>query len=334
MVRTDPFTQCHPLVNFAFFVSVLGISMFCLHPVILVISYLSATLYAIALKGFRHVLTLNAAFIIPGIIVVALINPMFNHNGVTLLYTFDNGNSLTLEAIVYGIVLAGTLAVATSWFVSINAVLTRDKFVYAVGRVFPTASLILSMSFRFIPLFIRQYKATAVSQKYLGSARVRTVSTGKQNWWSRKWQKVRTALAVTSALFTWSLENAIHVSDSMKARAYGRRRRTSYTPYRWDARNVGLLCGIVVGAALVIASILSGGVEAQYDPSIAISGMVEIHATAWTWIGIVVFAVFANLPLTLRGMAALQWRLYERRASSGSQADRRLSYTSVVQKED
>lgn len=318
--RDDPFARCHPLVNFAFFVVVLGVSMFCLHPFILAISYLSATLYAAALKGWRHVARLNALFIVPGMLVVAIINPTFNHNGVTLLYTLENGNSITLEAIVYGLVLAGTLAVTISWFVSVNAVLTRDKFVYALGRLFPTGALILSMSFRFIPLFARHYKATVTSQKYLGA------DAGRGRWW----KKMRVALAVTSSLFSWSMENAVHVSDSMRARAYGRHRRISYTPYRWDARNVALLLGILVLGSLTIAAGVSGGLEAQYNPVIVVSSVMGVSAgvgagagaavtaAVWTGVGTAAFAILANIPLMLRVEDAVRWRRYERGGIAGN----------------
>lgn len=299
----------HPLVNFAFFVAVLGMSMFCLHPLILGISLVSAIVYGVVLRGWRHVAKLLGVFIIPGVIVVAILNPAFNHNGVTLLFTMNDGNSVTLEAIVYGVVLAATLAVTTCWFVCVNAVLTRDKFVYVVGRPFPTASLILSMSFRFIPLFLRQFHLTTVSQKYLG----RDMSS------ARWWQKIKIALSVTSSMFTWSMENAIHVSDSMQARGYGQyhRRRSSYSPYRWDRRNVVLLLCVVVLTAVSLAASLEGGLAAQYDPVIVVSGISGASANLWTWIGAGAFALLANIPLAIRCTDAAQWRRYERSLNVG-----------------
>lgn len=285
-----------------FFVAVLGVSMFCLHPYILGVSFIAATLYGAALRGWKHMGRLLGLFILPGIVIVALLNPTFNHNGVTLLYTMDNGNSITLESIVYGVALAATLTTATAWFVSVNAVLTRDKFVYAVGRIFPTAALILAMSFRFIPLFLRQFHSITVSQKYLG----RDISSAK--WW----EKIKIALSVTSSLFTWSMENAIHVSDSMRARAYGRHRRTSYSPHHWDSRNVVLLVVTLLLSAFTVAAMTQGGLVAQYDPTIAISGITAVRANLWTWTGLAAFTVLCVLPLVLRFHDARQWAKHER----------------------
>lgn len=303
MQSRDSFSDAHPLVNFALFAAVMGVSMFCLHPYILGISFFAALFYGAALRGWKHMGRLLGFFIVPGIVIVALLNPTFNHNGATLLYTFDNGNSITLESIVYGIALAATLATATVWFVCVNAVLTRDKFVYAVGRVFPTGALILAMSFRFIPLFLKQFRSITVSQKYLGR------DMGTARWW----EKIKIALTVTSALFTWSMENAIHVSDSMQARAYGRHRRTSYTPYRWDGRNIGLLLITIFLAGITMVALAQGGLVAQYDPTIAVSGITAAPSNVWTWVGVVAFSLLCVMPLVLRGFDTWQWVRYEKR---------------------
>jgi energy-coupling factor transport system permease protein len=320
-------------VNFAFYAAVLGISMFCLHPFILGISLISAIIYGGAVRGWRHMARLLGVFIIPGIIIVAILNPTFNHNGVTLLFTLSNGNSITLEAIIYGVALAVTLAVATAWFVSLNVVLTRDKFVYAVGRVFPTAALILSMSFRFIPLFLRQFHDTTISQRYLGR------DMRGAHWW----EKVRIALTVTSSLFTWSMENAIHVSDSMRARGYGhggKRRRSSYSPQRWDGRNTAVMVTIALLVGIAVGAVASGGLTAQYDPTIVISGVYgagtadaygaasAATTSAWTWVGTLAFALLANIPVTLRAYDSHQWRRYEKRSQRSGGA-KQISWSAV-----
>lgn len=60
---------------------------------------------------------------------------------------------VTLEAIVYGLVLASMLFISILWFSCYNKVMTTDKFVYLFGRVIPALSLVLSMVFRFVPRF-------------------------------------------------------------------------------------------------------------------------------------------------------------------------------------
>lgn len=319
VIRDDAFSQSHPLVNFVFYAGVLGVTMFCLHPVVLATSFLTALTYGCCVKGWRHVGRLMVSFVIPGFLIVAVLNPAFNHNGVTLLLTLPDGNSVTLEAIVYGIVLASVLAASVVWFVSANAVLTRDKFTHSVGRVFATGALIITLSFRFIPLFTRQFKATLETQRFVG----RDIHAGKVR------AKVGIALNVTSALFTWSLENAIHVSDSMRVRGYGLHRRTSYSLYRWNRRGLITLTGEIVLLGLTIASMVAGGLHAGYDPVITVSGISGAPTTAWTVVGMVAFGLFELIPLFMRAEESLRWARYEKnqvrlpQASSSAQPRRR-----------
>lgn len=49
----DPFSQVHPLNNFIYFLLVIGISMFSLHPYILALSFLGALSYSSLLVGVK-----------------------------------------------------------------------------------------------------------------------------------------------------------------------------------------------------------------------------------------------------------------------------------------
>ena len=121
--------------------------------------------------------------------------PAFNHYGVTTLFYLKTG-PVTLEAIVYGIVLASMLFIAILWFSCYNEVMTTDKFVYLFGRVIPALSLVLSMVFRFVPKFNAQVKVIRNGQKCVG----RDMSNGKLI------KKIRYGLTILSILITWALE--------------------------------------------------------------------------------------------------------------------------------
>lgn len=209
---TDAFSRCHPILNFFYFAVVLGFTMFIQHPVYLAVSFVAATAYSMWLNGVGKVLKINFLLTIPSLLIVALLNPMFNHYGVTpLLYIESNGNWVTLEALVYGIVLGCVLFIMILWFSCYNQIMTSDKFIYLFGRIIPAMSLMLSMALRFVPHFIAQLKVIRNGQKCVGM----DVSNGK--WF----KKVRYALNMVSILVTWALENAIETADSMKSRGYG-----------------------------------------------------------------------------------------------------------------
>ena len=47
----DTFSGYHPLINFTYFVIVIGLSMFYMHPVFLALSLIGSVSYSIYLKG-------------------------------------------------------------------------------------------------------------------------------------------------------------------------------------------------------------------------------------------------------------------------------------------
>ena len=98
----NEFKTYHPIVNFTYFVFVIGFSCFLMHPVSLAISLGSGFVYSVMLKGKKAILT-NLLYMIPMIVITALLNPLFNHEGITVLEYLPDNNPLTLESIVYGI---------------------------------------------------------------------------------------------------------------------------------------------------------------------------------------------------------------------------------------
>ena len=81
--RSDAFSACHPAVNFFYFMLVLLVTMFLSHPVLLAVSFSGAFFYAVRLKGWKAVAKFNLIFTLPAMVIVAFINPAFNHYGVT-----------------------------------------------------------------------------------------------------------------------------------------------------------------------------------------------------------------------------------------------------------
>ena len=136
----DAFSRYHPLVNFLFFALVLAYSMVLMHPVCLAVSLTGALVYAGELGG-RRALAGHLRFALPVLLLAAIVNPAFNHAGVTILTYLPSGNPLTLESILYGLAAGAMLCAVVLWFVCFNAVITSDKFVYLFGRVIPALSL-------------------------------------------------------------------------------------------------------------------------------------------------------------------------------------------------
>lgn len=247
---SNAFAACHPAVNLAYFVVVLGGTMALDHPVLLCISLLGALLYAGKLLGGRA-LSRQLVWLAPVGVVTMAVNPLFNHRGATILAWLPDGNPLTLESFYYGAAAAVMLWAAVLWFLCVNRVLTAEKFVWLFGRFLPALALVLTMTLRFVPRFTRRLGEVTAARKGAGYG-------GKKRFGG--------ALSALSITVTWALESAIHTSDSMRSRGYGLPGRTAFSLYRWEKRDTALLCAVLYGGLYVLAGSLLGGVRWQYSP--------------------------------------------------------------------
>ena len=273
------FSSCHPALNFLYFALVIGFSMFLMHPVSLIISLGASLTYAVYLNG-RRAVRFSLLVILPMMIVAALVNPAFNHEGATLLAYLPSGNPLTLESILYGLAAAAMLAAVVTWFSCYTAVMTSDKFVYLFGRVIPALSLVLSMTLRFVPKFQAQFKVVSEAQQCVG----RDVSNGSLL------RRLRNAVTIFSIMLTWSLENAIETADSMKSRGYGLPGRTAFSIYRFDSRDKAVLAWLVSCGFFLCCGAAAGGFTWRYYPT--------MKGAPWTPMTVCFQAVYLALCLT------------------------------------
>lgn len=257
MQNRDTFSGFHPIINFLYFGLVLLFTMCFMHPASLLISLGCAVSYNIYLKG-RKGARFALAFLLPMMLMAALINPAFNHEGATILTYLPSGNPLTLESIVYGIAAAVMLAAVVLWFSCYNEVMTSDKFVYIFGRIIPALSLVLSMTLRFVPKLKAQLRVVSEAQRCVG----RDVSDGSIL------QRVKNAITILSIMVTWALENAIETADSMKSRGYGLPGRTAFSIYRFDDRDKQALVWLLFCGFFIICGWAANGLYFRYYPTI------------------------------------------------------------------
>ena len=257
MKNRDAFSSLHPLVSFLFFALVLLYSMFLLHPVSLMLSLIGAAAYLLYLNGKKS-LRSGLGFLLPMAGMAALLNPAFNHEGMTILCYLPSGNPLTLESILYGLAAAVMLAAVLLWFSCYTAVMTSDKFVYLFGRLIPALSLVLSMTLRFVPKFRAQFHVVSDAQKCIG----RSVSDGTV------FQRVRNAVTIFSILLTWALENAVETADSMRSRGYGLSGRTAFSIYRLDERDRAVLGWLAFCGLYLLSGWAAGALDFRYYPAV------------------------------------------------------------------
>ena len=283
----DAFSKCHPAVNFLFFAGAIGMSVLIQHPAFLLMGAVAGAAYYLLLngaKGWKMVLAM-----VPLFVFLAAINPLFNTLGQTPLFSLF-GRPYTLEALFYGMAVAGMFVVMLLWFGCYNKVLTGDKFTSLFGNLIPSISLLLVMVFRMVPNLI------AKTRQIIGARR----SIGKGNGENTTKEKIADGMGVLGAMTTWALEGGIVTGDSMRARGYGAAKRTTFTIYRMTAGDWALLAAMVGLLSLVLLAACLGQMSAVFVPA------TRIAPVSW---GLIAYGCYLLIPTVLHIKEAIQWHI-------------------------
>lgn len=280
----------HPIVSFIYFAVVIITSMLYMHPVFVIISVISAVTYNFLLNkdGTKKILLFGltmATFI-------ALGNLLFVNKGVTVLF-YLRGNGVTLESLFYGIISGLMMLSVIVWFSCYNEVITSDKFLYVFGKIVPSIALVISMTLRLIPKLITQIKIISKSQKTIGL----DYSEGTLL------MRAKSSMRILSILVSWALEDAIQTADSMKARGYGLKGRTSFSIYKFIDRDAVMLFFITVISMILIMGYTYGYGELMFYPYIE---QIEVNIGSLLIYG--AFTIIAFLPVILEVMEAVKWK--------------------------
>lgn len=283
---TDRFSTYHPLVNFIFFLLVLLCAMCLMNPISLAISLAGGLCYHHKLAQ-----TQSIGYLIPIAGFAIVINPLVNHQGMTILTYLPTENPLTLESILYGIAAGAMLVAVFLWFSCLSHVITSDKFIYLFGRVIPSLSLVLSMTLGFIPKFKCQYAMIAEGQRCIHSEK------------EGRWRELKIGATSISILATWALEQGVETADSMRSRGYGLPNRTTFSIYQWSSRDTVLLLWILLSGGYVMVGWMMGLFSVQYFPSVKLN-----HITAYSLSVYFSHLALCLTPIILRRREEKAWQ--------------------------
>lgn len=290
-MKNDAFSGFHPAVNLAFFVASLATTMLIQQPVYLLISLFSGCAYLLYLQGRKGILR-QVGYLVPILLLMAVANPLFNHEGLTVLWYLPNDNPITLEAVCFGLASAVMMGGSIVWLNCCNTVFTSDKIIYLFGRVIPALSLLISMTLRFVPRFKNFLQGVLRTQQAMHKPE------------STK-QKLQQALAAFSTTVSWAMEQSIVSADSMKSRGYGIAGRTAFSIYRFEIRDgvvLGLLALLCAGAAVPC---LTGFADWNYYPGLSGDLLGPVQILAYLCCG-----GMYNLPLIIDFMEDRQWNSF------------------------
>lgn len=276
------FEACHPAVNFIFFAAVLYGSVTFQHPIFLAIAFACAFAYSVRRRGKRAVI-LNLCMV-PLIAAFALYYSGYHHFGVTVLKQNFLGNNMTLESLVYGLVIGLRAGIVCMWLESLFCVVSADKVVYLFGRVSPRLSLFLTILLRLIPRTGAEARKINLAQQGIGRG------AGQGNLFRR----LRNCLRIFSMLITWLISALALESGSMRSRGSLLRGRTAFSIYRFDNRDRAFVVTLFLFLTVTMTAVLLNQTTILYDPRLLMSPV-----TARSWIFYAGYAGLCLMPLAL-----------------------------------
>ena len=277
------FDSYHPALNFIYFTSVTVCTVWFNHPVFTAISYIAAFAYSVKLNG-RRGLIFDLCLVPPAVLYAGFYS-YYNHFGVTPLRQNVIGNSITVEALAYGLMLGITAAAVIMWMSCVFAVVSSDKIVYLFGKVSPKLSLFLSIILRSVPRIKERARKIATAQKGVG----RGPSDGNVL------QRTGNVIRLVSIVITWTLENFVESAKSMKCRGYSLKGRTAFSIYRFDNRDRAFVLGISACLTFTAMAVMLDQTFIYYDP--------ELIMNRITFVSVIFYAAYAVLlllPMTLQ----------------------------------
>ncbi len=279
----------NPIPALIFFFEAALAAVLTFDPIMCALSLVGAVILAASLRvrvGWRKGVGIFALFA-----VMALINPLVYHNGVTVLFVFNN-NPVTLEAVLFGVFSSSMIVSVILWFISFSAVMTSEKLLYVFGCISPKIALIFSMVLRYIPLFSAQMKKISQSQKALGLYKEDNII-----------DTLRGKMRIFSVMVTWTLENGIITADSMSARGYGCGRRTYFRRFSFCSSDAVFLAVTALLTSASLYGTLSGALAFGFYPS-----MSPLPSSVAANVAHAAYALLVLMPSVIQFKESLKWK--------------------------
>lgn len=285
------FDSYHPAINLIYFVSAIGLALSFNHPVFVAVSYVCAFAYSVKLNG-KKALIFNLC-LVPFIVLYSLVYSSYNHFGVTNIRQNFIGNEITLESVIYGLVI-GVIAASVIMYMScVFAVFSSDKVIYLFGKISPKLSLFLSIVLRSAPRIKKYAGRINTAQKGIG------MSPSQGNLFMR----FKNACRLISVLITWVLENFVESAQSMKCRGYSLKGRTAFSIYRFDNRDRSFVVTIFLLLTITGAGWALDQTGIYYDPKIIMNDV-----TPLSYLFYAAYAALLLLPMILQIAGELKYK--------------------------
>lgn len=283
----------HPVVMFTYYGVIIIGFMLSQHPIFLAVGVgLLLALHLIIDRGFQ--LKSWAGLILILALFTLILTPVFNRRGNHILF-YLFGNQVMLEAIIQGVMISLTLVGILLAFISLNQVITQDRFLYVFARISPQWALLSMLAVRFVPLLKKRLKEIEEIQKVRGFS----VTKGSMK------ARAKNGMLFLQALLTGSLENSIQTADSMAARGYGQQKRSHYQAFTMKAKDWSALAFILLtGVCVVFGWWLEDSVLSLL-PVLETSQLEQRE-----WLFLANWSLLLAFPLWIEGKEVAKWKYY------------------------
>lgn len=220
--------------------------------------------------------------ILPMLLLTVLVNVLVSRGGITVFARLGDWGvlgqvNLTLEAVVYGLVLGLRLFVVSMACLLVVCTANPDELLYALRRVSPRSALTATLTTRLIPVLGADARRLAEAQRCRPDGGARGA---------------RGRLAVLRATVSGALERSLDVAAVLEMRGYGtgaRARRPRAPRSRHDVAFAAAAVGVL--GLSVLAALSPAGAFSPYPlVSIALTGGTALLAVAIPAIALVAFA--------------------------------------------
>lgn len=274
----------HPAVVGVYFAVIIIFTALFVHPVFVLLNV--AVSFAACLCCCKKEMSAGAPYTLGFGAAIILINPLLNSRGETVLFTFF-GRNYTLQALIYGAVLAGIFICSINWFTCLGKVLDSDKILFLFGGKFPSVCRMLSMVIGLVPFFqskmeeIRQVQGTVKNEK----------------------SRLKMSLGALNTAFGYAFEHAVRLSFAMKNRGWGAAKVSRYRTYPFKVRDAAVFLFCLMRSAGTAVLAFSDACGASFTPVLQIAPMGPRQ-----FAGAVCYVFFLMMPVILKVLKEIQWQ--------------------------
>ncbi len=275
------FYTLHPAAVLIYLGSVIILSMIFQNPVFVAVSLFFSFLSC--LEADREGAVTVAKFTVPFAIFITIVNPVFNKEGNTVIFSYF-GRNYTLESLIYGAVLAGMFLCGINWFYCLGKYIDSEKLDYLFRGKMPNVCAVLSAVLTLFPFF------TSKLREIYGAC-----SLLERNEKNAVFTSFKCAVG-------YAFEHAVTMNFSMKSRGFGTGNPTRYKKYSVVSEDILLVISTVLLTVAIAVFSGSGAVNMQFVPNIVFPA-----ETAGLTISLVCFIALCALPSVIYAFKEIKW---------------------------